>query len=458
MKKLSVTIFTVFMFFGSFVFGQPGIENRQIKPGTCYAKCFIADEYITEKEQVELKAASFKVEIIPAQYESVSEQILVKDAATPIERVTPEYETVTQSFVKGCPSGYSPEGGGTPQAGGNCVRMIALPAEYETVTEQVLLKEASTRLQVVPATFENVTEQILVKPASFRTQIVPAEYESMTEQVLVKEASTRIERRPARYETQSEQIETAPAATKWVKKRANRNCLSTDPNDCLVWCLVETPAQYQTIIKKIKMNCAEGWTADRGDCIRNIEVPAEYTTRTYRKLKTSGYRRLPTEVPAEYKTIIKKVIKTPAQRRTIDRPAEYTTTARRVMTTAATTRIETAPVLMGSYRIQVYKGCREGYTESGVAGKNGDCIRTIEIPAEYANRSYLKLVSPASLKTIEVPAEYTTITRRFLVKKGGFTEWREIGCIEKIVNTTVSKLQQALIDRGYDMTQDQSTI
>lgn len=28
---------------------------------------------------------------------------------------------------------------------------------------------------------------------------------------------------------------------KWVKKMADKNCLSADPNDCLVWCLVEQP-------------------------------------------------------------------------------------------------------------------------------------------------------------------------------------------------------------------------
>lgn len=29
-----------------------------------------------------------------------------------------------------------------------------------------------------------------------------------------------------------------PATTKWVKKMADQNCLSADPNDCMVWCLV----------------------------------------------------------------------------------------------------------------------------------------------------------------------------------------------------------------------------
>lgn len=46
---------------------------------------------------------------------------------------------------------------------------------------------------------------------------------------------------------QSEVIEVAPASTKWVKKKADRNCHSSDPNDCLVWCLMEEPAQIITI-------------------------------------------------------------------------------------------------------------------------------------------------------------------------------------------------------------------
>lgn len=38
--------------------------------------------------------------------------------------------------------------------------------------------------------------------------------------------------------------EVAPAEEKWVKKRADKNCLSADPNDCLVWCLVKTDPVY----------------------------------------------------------------------------------------------------------------------------------------------------------------------------------------------------------------------
>lgn len=41
------------------------------------------------------------------------------------------------------------------------------------------------------------------------------------------------------------------ATSKWVKKKADRNCLSADPNDCLVWCLVEVPTKYRVVDKML---------------------------------------------------------------------------------------------------------------------------------------------------------------------------------------------------------------
>lgn len=42
------------------------------------------------------------------------------------------------------------------------------------------------------------------------------------------------------------EVEFRPASTKWVKKKADKNCQSSDPNDCLVWCLESIPAVYGT--------------------------------------------------------------------------------------------------------------------------------------------------------------------------------------------------------------------
>lgn len=39
--------------------------------------------------------------------------------------------------------------------------------------------------------------------------------------------------------------------TKWEKKKADRNCLSADPNDCMVWCLVEIPARPTEVFEVV---------------------------------------------------------------------------------------------------------------------------------------------------------------------------------------------------------------
>ena len=47
-------------------------------------------------------------------------------------------------------------------------------------------------------------------------------YETVTEEVLVAEASTTIERVPRGYETMTERVETAPATTKWEKRKQTK--------------------------------------------------------------------------------------------------------------------------------------------------------------------------------------------------------------------------------------------
>jgi len=322
------------------------------------------------------------------------------------------------------------------------------------------VKEASTRLEVVPATYENVTEQVQVKPATYRTETIPAKYQTVTEQVESKQASTRIERIPAKYTTATETIEVSPASTKWVKKKADRNCLSADPNDCLVWCLVEVPARNRTITKRVREGCAEGYSDNGDDCTRTVDIPAEYTTRTWRKLETAASTRQ-IEVPAEYKTISRRVVKTPATTRSVEVPAEYTTRTIRKLVTDAGTSVARKPKLTSSYTTKVRKPCPSGYvidnSASGVSGAggsgsmgDGDCIQVEAIDATFGSVSKRVLKTPASTRTIDIPAEYTTITKRNLVKKGGFTEWREVLCPENVTGYTTRQIQQALKDRGYD--------
>lgn len=295
MKRFNILFAVAFLFFAVAAVAQPQDTPPNAVPGKCYAKCMIAD-----------------------QYETVTERLKVKDAGT---------------------------------------RLETIPADYETVTEQALSKAAGTRIEVIPAAFETVTERIMVKAAATRIETIPAEYETVTEKVLKKAAGQRLIAVPAEYATETDRREVSPATTKWVKRRADKNCLSENPDDCLVWCLVEVPAKYETITKTVLKSAA--------------------TTKSV-------------EIPAEYQTLTKQVVKTPAT------------------------------------------------------------TRTIELPAEYKNITKTVVKTPATTRTIEIPAEYKTVSIRKLVKKGGFSEWREVLCPKDVSVAKIRQIQAALREKGYN--------
>ncbi len=198
---------------------------------------------------------------------------------------------------------------------GKCYAKCLIPDQYETVTEQILLKEASARIEVVPAVYETVSEQVLVKEPYRVLEVVPASFTTQSEQLMVKEPSERLEYVPPVYQTVTEQVLVAPASTKWTKGRATRNCLSANPEDCKVWCLTEVAAQYKTVTKQVLASPAT---------TRSVPIPAEYKTITRAVTQNPATTR-EREIPADYRTVTKQVLQTPATTREVEVPAEYST-------------------------------------------------------------------------------------------------------------------------------------
>ena len=61
------------------------------------------------------------------------------------------------------------------------------------------------------------------------------------------------------------EIEIIPASTKWIKKKLNKNCLSKNPDDCYIRCLVEIPAVSKTL------TILKDTTQSKNYIIENIE-------------------------------------------------------------------------------------------------------------------------------------------------------------------------------------------
>lgn len=540
MKKLIQLTFIFSLLSVTVAFAQP--SGVSTEAGKCYAKCLIPDEYSTETEQIQTKAAYSRTDI-----------------------AKPKMATARRTVMVAAPS----------------TKIVERPAEYTTVTEQVLVKEESKRMVAVPATYETVTEQVEIAAASKRIIPVPGEYSTITDDQIymgttdgtstakganpsaydptaaaaigaalaadgdesgvgaagvgntgagagagraaaaraagstaegdlamtgsimpyyTSVASVELERVPMKYETMTERVEVSPASTKWVKRKADRNCLSANPDDCLVWCLVEVPAEYKTVSKTVAAGCAEGYTrssttrADgKEECVRVRQVAAKYGQRRIVKAAPSYREEV---IPAQYATITKQKVVTPATVREEIIPAEYKTVTKKVLSKPASYDRVAVP---GEYKTSNFT-YREGlklkpgyrWTTNGLvynpaydsaspsfkgsamppnagagADGSGGAVGNMmagDVPADansadvYANwnaagcpagYSY-NADSGVCSRTMEVPAEYATVTKRSVSRKGGFSEWREVVCANKITASLNRQIQRALRDRGYD--------
>ena len=147
---------------------------------------------------------------------------------------------------------------------GECFARFFVAPRCETVSEQVMIRPASERVETIPAKYETVSEQVMVKPASKMTEEIPAEYKTVEEQVLVEAAHT--EWRPGK----------GPAGEKTM-------------------CLVEIPAKYTTVSKQV---------LEKPASTREVEIPAKYETRQVQKMIEPAQEKH-IQIPAEYKTITK---------------------------------------------------------------------------------------------------------------------------------------------------------
>jgi hypothetical protein len=152
--------------------------------------------------------------------------------------------------------------------------------------------ECSARV-FVPPTYSTSTEQVLKRGPSEQVEIIPAQYQWVEEQVLVSEASSRMEEVPAQYDWEEETVLVRPAHTTWKKGRGLIEKVDNTTGE--IMCLVEVPAQYRTVRKKVMV---------KPPANRLIEIPANYkTVRVKKMVSPPKEQRIP--YAPEYETITK---------------------------------------------------------------------------------------------------------------------------------------------------------
>jgi len=159
----------------------------------------------------------------------------------------------------------------------------------------------------VPAKFETVTERVMVRDASEHIEVVPAEYTWVDEHVMVKEPSVQLVEVPAQFDVEKYTLQTSPAHATW-KPASEGPCskdqlASTAGKDHPVFCLVNDKPKTTTVQTERLV---------KGATVREVKVPAEYETVRKQKLVRPARTRH-VKVPAEYQDVEKTVMVAPGR-------------------------------------------------------------------------------------------------------------------------------------------------
>ena len=384
------------------------------KPGECYAKVIVPAVFETVTEQVLVKPVSETVSVIPAVFDTTEKSVVEKEAFTTIKVVPAKFREeveqvevspagtswVTDLGKKGIPASPALLAGaktnGVDLAGaavGACYKEYYIPAKFEETSKEVLVKEESEEIKVAPAQFEETEETVVVKQASQKKVYVPAEYETI-----------------------EERVEVEPAKAVW--KKGDGPITKIDNSTGEIMCLVQVPAVYKTISKKVLKSAAK---------IDLVEIPEETKAVKVSKL-VSDATIDKVKIPAEYKTV------------------------------TLTNKVSDASFTWAS----------GSSSDDGTYTGNQICLK--DVPAKYAEVKKLVVDSPAAIEEDKVSPVATLIKvsnvvtpateeRKLVqavystVEKQNKTaaerlEWRPILCRTNMGPDINKRIQQALKDAG----------
>ncbi|MBC8438524.1 MAG: peptidoglycan-binding protein [Deltaproteobacteria bacterium] len=347
------------------------------------------------EKNVLVSEASKKLVAIPAKYGSESKEILVR----PSKIIWKTSLDKRGAQASDCLLNAAQKNGIDLAAAkpGDCFHEHFLPPVYETVYEDELVAEESYKIKAIPAQYKMVEEKVLVSEAYNELMIVPATYKWVEEKMLIKEAHI-------------------------VWKKGRGLIQRVDNTTGEIMCLVNVPAEYKIVKKKV---------VDKSATTVTKTIPAVYKTVKVRKLVASASEKK-TTIPAKYKKIERQKevqagrlvwheihnLEHPKSTRTgnkiclVEMPAEYRKAAKTVVVEKAKTFVE-------------------------------------EIPAKYETVKIKTLAAEAQVRKIDIPAEYQTVSKETKVSEG-VLEWRQVLCETNTTPDVISKLQSALIAKGYN--------
>jgi len=425
MDKLKVNVVAALVTFYTGISAGPVLATQDIdvlpeaNSGECYAKVLVPPVYKTDSIEVIVTEATEKQEIIPAAYTTSTERVKIKEEFNRLTAIQPQFETKQKKIqIAAAETKWVRDGldgkidvsagtladlrssgvnvnGVTP---GQCFYEHYKPAEYKETEEKVLIAAASETLSIEEAQFSETEKRVMVKAASKRLIEVPAVFKTVEDKVLIE-----------------------PAKSVW--KKGTGPIMRIDNATGEIMCRIDIPAVYETY--KRKAVAAPPLTT-------TVVVPAEFESVKIATV-SDPTREVRTPVPAKFDTITKTERVSSSSIKWIAGSADTTG-------------------LNGKHTGEVVcfteQAAKFATVDQKVIKTPGSFTSTT-VPAVFENIPVRKLVSDARVSKTTVPAIKKDYIKRVKVSDARL-EWRPVLCETNTTEDTVSTIQQALADAGFN--------
>ena len=379
--------------------------------------------------------------ITPAQFTTKTEEVVVQEASERIETIEAKYEKVDRTIVVKEPSQLLTASGAEFAKETRKVEVLAASKSWTTKAGDKTLPASPDAIAQIASS--GVDTDAVDPGGCFVEYFEAAKYKTEVERVMVKPGSEAITIIPAEYETVEEQI---------VVKEASSE-------------VVDVPAIYRTQTESVLVEPARSvWREDcgviekvdnaTGEVLCLVEVPAKYETLTKTVLDTPATTKT-ISVPAVYKTISVEKLVRPASETRQQVPAQFTSVNRRVKVADPKffwlAKGETAPegAVATGREICMTENPAEFVNVTTEVISKAAGVSASTVPARYQTIQVEELVSPASERRITIPARKKTVTTQVQTSPAK-VEWRQVICKANLTRNLVTSLQRALKREGFD--------
>ena len=204
---------------------------------------------------------------------------------------------------------------------GKCYVRCKTPDVWKNETINVAVAPEFKKIITFPAQYKTIQEKVLIKEAGQEVLIVPAVWGTQEVTYYEKEDGTKLEVQKALFNQGSETVETKAASANWEMSEKAPDCNSDDPDDCRYWCYKPLPAEFKTMpVEKLLSDAT------------TIKIAIPGIRKTYkRKVMVKKPETTIVQTDPEYKTIEKTVLVKDAYTEETSIPAVYRSVTKQIL-------------------------------------------------------------------------------------------------------------------------------